>query len=258
MSHELRTPLNAIVGFSDAILNQIYGELQHERYLSYVADIHSSGVHLLGLINDVFDIAKIEAGMLRLNEEPVDIVKLVSSAVSFVGPLASKASVTVVFDFKTPAVALRADELRVRQVLLNVLSNAIKFSHRGGKVRVTVRPLDTGDLAVEIVDHGIGIEKHAIEMIGTEYVPPANIRGGDKEGSGLGLPVSIALMKAHGGTLLIESTPGRGTTVTLRFPAGRVLPAGRPNGAGAAHSTGIDGTGENQQSAAADRARGTN
>ena len=106
LSHELRTPLNAIVGFSDAILNEIYGRLQHDRYLSYITDIHSSGIHLLGLINDVFDIAKVEAGMLRLNEEPVDLVKLVSTAISFVGPLASKAGVTVVFDFNAPAVGL--------------------------------------------------------------------------------------------------------------------------------------------------------
>ena len=230
MSHELRTPLNAIVGFSDAILNEIYGPLHHERYLSYIRDVHSSGVHLLGLINDVFDIAKIEAGVLRLNEESVDIVKLVSSAVSFVGPLASKASVTVVFDFKTPAVSLWVDELRIRQVLLNVLSNAIKFSHRGGKVRVIVHPLETGELAVEVIDHGIGIDKNAIALIGTEYVPPAIVRGGDKEGSGLGLPVSIALMKAHGGALDIESTQGHGTTVTLRFPVGRLLGAVKPPG----------------------------
>ncbi len=233
MSHELRTPLNAIVGFSDAILNEIDGRLKHERYLSYVADIHSSGVHLLGLINDVFDIAKIEAGMLRLNEEPVDLVKLVSSAVSFVGPLATKAGVIVVFDFKTPAVSLRADELRVRQVLLNVLSNAIKFSHRGGKVRVTVRALDSAGIAVEIMDHGIGIEKQAVDKIGTEFVPSANFSSGDKEGTGLGLPVSIALMKAHGGALHIDSTPGKGTTVTLCFAADRVLPAKLGGGAGA-------------------------
>lgn len=247
MSHELRTPLNAIVGFSDAILSEIYGPLHHERYLSYIKDVHSSGVHLLGLINDVFDIAKIEAGVLRLNEEPVDIVKLVSSAVSFVAPLASKASVTVVFDFKTPAVSLRVDELRIRQVLLNVLSNAIKFSHRGGKVRVIVHPLESGELAVEVIDHGIGIDKNAIALIGTEYVPPATVRGGDKEGSGLGLPVSIALMKAHGGTLEIESELGRGTTVTLRFPENRLMSA----------TSKPDGRGRAQQAAASQRQHAT-
>jgi two-component system CheB/CheR fusion protein len=242
LSHELRTPLNAIVGFSDAILNEIYGRLQHERYLSYVGDIHSSGIHLLGLINDVFDIAKIEAGMLRLNEEPVDLVKLVSSAISFVGPLAGKAGVAVVFDVKTPAVCLWADELRIRQVLLNVLSNAIKFSHRGGKVRVTVRPLDDWGLVVEVADNGIGIEKQAVERIGADFVAPANIRSSDKEGTGLGLPVSFALMKAHGGALHIESTLGKGTTVGLHFPPDRVLPAAKLNG-GAAASPAMSGDG---------------
>ena len=230
-SHALRTPLNAIIGFSDAILNHIHGRLEHEKYLAYIVDIHSSGIHLLGLINDVFDIAKIEADMLRLHEEPIDLINLISSAVSFVGPLASKAGVTVVFDFKTPAVSLRCDELRTRQVLLNVLSNAIKFSHPGGKVRVTVRPRDRG-LAVEVADKGVGIEKQVIKRISTEFVAPANIPSSDKEGSGLGLPVSIALMKAHGGALHIDSAPGKGTIVTLRFPPDRVLSAAaaRPNG----------------------------
>ncbi|NVO14818.1 MAG: PAS domain S-box protein [Rhodoplanes sp.] len=239
MSHELRTPLNAIVGFSDAILSEIHGRLPHDRYLSYVHDIHTSGVHLLGLINDVFDIAKVEAGVLRLHEVPVDLVKLVSGAVSFVGPMAAKAGVTVVFDFEASAVCLRADELRVRQVLLNLLSNAIKFSHRGGKIRVTVRSLDSSGVVVEVADQGIGIEAQTIEKIGTEPVTSGFVRGGEKEGSGLGLPVSMALMKALGGALTIDSTRGKGTTVSMRFPADRVLPSealtdapsdGRPDG----------------------------
>lgn len=231
-SHELRTPLNAIVGFSDAILNHIHGRLEHEKYLSYIADIHSSGLHLLGLINDVFDIAKIEAGLLRLNEEPVDLIKLISSAVSFVGPFAGKTDVTVAFDVKTPAVCLRCDELRIRQVLLNVLSNAVKFSHQGGKVRVTIRPHNDRGLAVEVTDKGVGMDRVVVERIGTDFVAPANVRSSDKEGSGLGLPVSIALMKAHGGALNIESLPGKGTTVTLYFPPERVLStaAPKPNG----------------------------
>ncbi|MEZ5889107.1 MAG: ATP-binding protein [Xanthobacteraceae bacterium] len=230
-SHELRTPLNAIVGFSDAILNHIHGRLEHEKYLAYIVDIHSSGIHLLGLINDVFDIAKIEAGLLRLNEEPIDLVNLISSAISFVGPLSSKAGVTVVFDLKAPAVDVRCDELRIRQVLLNVLSNAIKFSHKGGKVRVTVRSRDRS-LAVEVADKGVGIEKQVIERISTELVAPAIVRSSDKEGSGLGLPVSIALMKAHGGALHIDSAVGKGTIVTLCFPPDRVLSSAsvKPNG----------------------------
>ncbi|MFD2181217.1 chemotaxis protein CheB [Rhodoplanes azumiensis] len=224
MSHELRTPLNAIVGFSDAILSEIHGPLPHERYLSYVKDIHVSGVHLLGLINDVFDIAKVEAGVLRLHEIPSDLVKLVSGAVSFVGPMAAKAGVLVVFDFAASVVCLRADELRVRQVLLNLLSNAIKFSHRAGKIRVSVRTLDDGGVAVEVADQGIGIAAQTIEKIGTETMSTGFVRDGAIDGSGLGLPVSMALMKAMGGALSITSTPGKGTTVTMLFPADRVLP----------------------------------
>ncbi|WP_170300681.1 chemotaxis protein CheB [Rhodoplanes serenus] len=227
MSHELRTPLNAIVGFSDAILAEIHGRLPHERYLSYVQDIHSSGVHLLGLINDVFDIAKVEAGVLRLHEGPLDLVRLVSGAVSFVGPMAAKAGVVVVFEFEAGPVCLHADELRVRQVLLNLLSNAVKFSHPGGKVRVTVRTPASGGVVIEVADHGIGIEPKTIARIGGEPAVSGFVRHGEKEGSGLGLPVSMALMKALNGDLVIDSMPGKGTTVTMRFPPERVLPADR-------------------------------
>ncbi|WP_170149832.1 chemotaxis protein CheB, partial [Rhodoplanes roseus] len=250
MSHELRTPLNAIVGFSDAILSEIHGRLPHERYLSYVHDIHVSGVHLLGLINDVFDIAKVEAGMLRLHDTEVDLVKLVSGAVSFVGPMAAKAGVTVVFDFAAGIACLQADELRVRQVLLNLLSNAVKFSHRGGKIRVAVRPALDGGVRIEVADQGIGIEQQTIEKIGTEPVTSGFVRGGEKEGSGLGLPVSMALMKALGGGLEIVSAPGKGTTVTMWFPPDRVLspeaPATPQDGAGGTGAK--DGTAANATS----------
>ena len=227
----------AVIGFSDAILNQIFGPLQHDRYLSYVEDIHASSVHLLGLINDVFDIAKIEAGKLRLHEETVDVVALASGAVGFVRPLAAKARVTVVFAFEPPIVGLRVDILRIRQVLLNVLSNAIKFSHRGGKVRVTVGAAGAQGLTIEVADDGVGIGPQALEKIGIEYMTVAHISGRKHEGTGLGLPVSIALMQAHGGALRVASRRGHGTAVTLLFPPERVLPADQVAAGGAARAT---------------------
>jgi two-component system CheB/CheR fusion protein len=229
MSHELRTPLNAIVGFSDAILNGVFGPLQHDRYLSYVQDIHKSGVHLLGLINDVFDIAKVEAGHMRLAEKEIDLVELVSGAVGVLQPMAARAGVEIVFDFKIEGVLIRADELRIRQILINVLSNAVKFSLHGGKVRVTIATSDAG-LFIVVADKGVGIERQFLDRIGTEFLTTSSFVSDDRSGTGLGLPVSISLMRAHGGDLRVDSVAGKGTTVTLMFPTERIVKASGGNG----------------------------
>jgi two-component system, chemotaxis family, CheB/CheR fusion protein len=221
-SHEARTPLNAIVGFSEAMLSGIYGPLQHEKYSSYVRDIHTSGVHLLALINDIFDVAKVEAGELRLREQQVDVVALISSTINVVQPIAAKAGVEIVFEFKVPGTDLRGDERRIRQVLINILSNAIKFSPRGRRVRVSVLRSDAGGLAVVVADRGVGITPQIVEKIGTEFVTSSGLGRGNHDGTGLGLPVSIALMRAHDGELRIETAPGKGTTVSMIFPPGRV------------------------------------
>ncbi|BBF91949.1 chemotaxis protein CheB [Blastochloris tepida] len=230
MSHELRTPLNAIVGFSDAILSEVFGHLQHERYLSYITDIHTSGIHLANLINDIFDIAKIEAGMLQLREATVDLVELVSNTVNVVSPVAAKAGVMVVPDIRAAQLFMTIDERRIRQVLLNVLSNAIKFSPRGSTVRVKVLVPEGGGAAIEVQDSGIGMTQETVARIGSGPITSGLMSPGGEEGTGLGLPVSIALMQAHGGTLSIDSTPGRGTAVTLIFGPDRVLLRPAPNG----------------------------
>lgn len=235
-SHEARTPLNAIVGFSEAMLNGIYGPLRHEKYAAYVRDIHTSGVHLLALINDIFDVAKVEAGELRLLEEQIDVVTLISGTISVVQPIAAKAGVEIAFEFKAPAMRLLADARRIRQVLINVLSNAIKFSPRGSRVRVSVLPLAARGLGIVVTDRGTGIAQQIVEKIGTEFVTSSGLGHGNHDGTGLGLPVSIALMHAHDGELRIGSTVGKGTTVSLVFPASRVsrdgedaaLPGGAP------------------------------
>jgi signal transduction histidine kinase len=224
MSHELRTPLNAIVGFSDAILNEVFGHLQHERYLSYITDIHTSGIHLTGLINDIFDIAKIEAGMLHLKEAAIDLTQLVSNAVNVIRPVAAKVGVALALEVEPRAVVLNVDERRIRQVLLNVLSNAIKFSPRDTAIKVRVRTAETGGIAITVRDHGVGMDQEMIAKISADPITSGLISNSGEEGTGLGLPVSIALMRAHGGSLTIESAPGQGTAVTLQFAADRVVP----------------------------------
>jgi signal transduction histidine kinase len=232
MSHELRTPLNAIVGFSDAILSEVFGHLQHDRYLSYITDIHTSGVHLTSLINDIFDIAKIEAGMLHLKEAVVDLGQVVSNAVNVIRPVATKAGVKVGLDVRATQLSLHVDERRIRQVLLNVLSNAIKFSPRDSTVQVTVRALEAGGVLIEVQDHGIGMDRDMIAKIGSDPITSGLISNSGEEGTGLGLPVSIALMRAHGGTLKIDSAPGQGTAVALLFGPERVMPRAIPVGDG--------------------------
>jgi two-component system CheB/CheR fusion protein len=244
MSHELRTPLNAIVGFSDAILSEVFGHLQHDRYLSYITDIHTSGVHLTGLINDIFDIAKIEAGMLNLKEAVVDLAQMVSNAVNVIRPVATKAGVKVGLDVQPTQLSLHVDERRIRQVLLNVLSNAIKFSPRDTTVQVTVRALEAGGVLIEVQDHGIGMDRDMIAKIGSDPITSGLISNSGEEGTGLGLPVSIALMRAHGGALKIDSAPGQGTTVALLFGPERVMP--RPIPAGEEQPAGGQRTDEGQ------------
>ena len=241
MSHELRTPLNAIVGFSDAILNEVFGHLQHDRYLSYITDIHTSGVHLTGLINDIFDIAKIEAGMLNLKEAVVDLEQMVSNAVNVIRPVATKAGVAVGLDVQPKRLSVNVDERRIRQVLLNVLSNAIKFSPRDSTVQVTVRSLDAGGVVIEVQDHGIGMDQDMIAKIGTDPITSGLISNSGEEGTGLGLPVSIALMRAHGGALRIDSAPGQGTSVSLQFGAERVMPQLSPGGGNLPAASRADG-----------------
>lgn len=221
MSHELRTPLNAIIGFSDAIQQKVFGPINNPNYREYITDIHDSGLYLLELVNDILDLAKVEAGRMDLHEERLDVHDLLRGAMALVAPLADKQEVALHAEFPGEPLFLRGDSLRVRQVLLNVLSNAIKFSSSGSPVRVGTQIGKRGETRITVADQGEGIPPEVVARLGVEFVQgPATVRR-TGEGTGLGLPVSIALMKAHGGSLRVFSRLGEGTRVILRFPAAR-------------------------------------
>jgi signal transduction histidine kinase len=222
MSHELRTPLNAIIGFSEMLVGETYGPLGDARYRDYVRTIRHSGTHLLDLINDVLDFSKIEAGKLDLAEDMIDVNAAIDEALRMVENQAASGKVVLGARIDGELPLITADARRVRQVLLNLLSNAVKFTPRGGEVTVSAAA-DAGGLAIAVADTGIGMAP--------EDIPKALERFGQidtrlarrYEGTGLGLPLSLRLMELHGGTLAIDSALGRGTTVTVTFPAGRIV-----------------------------------
>jgi len=222
MSHELRTPLNAVIGFSDLIASEIYGPLGDNRYRDYAKTICDSGAHLLGLINDVLDISKLDAGGLELDEEGVEVPGIVEDALRMVGRQAEIGGVCVEKAYETDLPRLRADRRRVRQVVLNLLSNAVKFTPRDGRISVRVFCRDHR-MTVAVADTGIGIAPEDIPRALERFGQIDDSLGRKYEGTGLGLPLSKALMELHGGTLELESARGVGTTVTVIFPRERLL-----------------------------------
>jgi len=223
MSHELRTPLNAIIGFSDMIrAGMIDGDVARIR--DYAGDIHASGQYLLNLINDILEVSRIEAGKLELQEEAVDINEIVDGALRMLRNETARAKVVIHKAIDRPLPRLLADQRRVSQVLLNLLSNAVKFTEEGGAITVTAcRRGDT--MSVVIADTGIGIAVEDLPRVLEPFAQVDSLLSRKHNGSGLGLPLSARLMQLHGGRLEIESTVGEGTTVTVTFPAERLLPA---------------------------------
>ena len=221
MSHELRTPLNAIIGFSEILKDEIFGPVGSARYRDYAASIHRSGAHLLGLINDILDISKFDAGKLELHEEQIDVGGLVADCIRLMEPQAQKAKVAVRSSIPAHAFILAADDRRLRQVLLNLLSNAVKFTPDGGEVKVSASRDEKG-LSIGVADTGIGIAAKDIPLALERFGQIDSTLSRRYEGTGLGLPLAKHLMELHGGTLFIASEVGVGTTVTVSFPAKRV------------------------------------
>lgn len=223
MSHELRTPLNAIIGFSDIMANERLGPMSAPRYRDYAADINASGAHLLDIINDILDIAKIESGQAVIDEDqPHEVETLVDAACMIVRPIAERAGVALVTRLPAGAARLSGAERMIRQVLINILSNAVKFTPAGGTVAVEALPRFDGWLTIRVSDTGIGMSPEEIRVAVTPFGQidsPENRRHG---GTGLGLPLAKSMTELHGGRLLITSAPGEGTTVELRFPPKRV------------------------------------
>jgi signal transduction histidine kinase len=224
MSHEFRTPLSAIIGFSELIKDQMAGPVG-EPYVSYATDINTSGLHLLELINGVLNLSKIDAGHYALTEERVNMGKLLSHCQRLMSPQAEAGQVRIVCDPALADVTLSVDRSAVRQVLLNLLANAVKFSPAGGVASVRAERMADSSVALLVIDSGIGIEP---EVLGSLFEP---FRQADASitrkfgGTGLGLTINRKLMTLHGGTLDITSQPGKGTTVRATFPAGRVVHA---------------------------------
>jgi PAS domain S-box-containing protein len=220
MSHELRTPLNAILGFSEVLQSELFGPLGHARYKEYADYVHSSGAHLLDLINDVLDLSKIDSGRMELKESDFAVTDLVAEAVMMVKDKA-KNHCALMVEMGTPLPVIAADKRLIKQVLLNLLSNAIKFIPDGGQV--TMRAFqDAAGVALQVADTGIGMDDEELKVAFSPYGQIDSKIARQHQGTGLGLPISRALAELHGGTLTAESRKGSGTTLTLRLPASRI------------------------------------
>jgi signal transduction histidine kinase len=226
MSHELRTPLNAVIGFSDILIGQIFGPLGDSRYRDYARDIRDSGQHLLNLINDVLDVSKVEFGKVELLEETVDVMGVVESCIRLMRERAETAGIRLYQELPRSLPQMQADSRRLKQILLNLLSNAVKFTPPGG--RVTIRASEGADgLRLVVEDSGIGIAADDLEKALRPFGQIDSRLARKYQGTGLGLPLARSMTELHGGKLVLESTPGRGTTATVWLPASRILsPAG--------------------------------
>ena len=219
MSHELRTPLNAIIGFSEVARMQIFGPLGNPKYVEYAGDIQESAQHLLDLINDILDMARIEAEKLELHEEAFDLSEVVSTPMHLV----NAGKVLMHNKVPTDLPLLRADKRRVKQILLNLLSNAVKFTPEGGTVEVEARIDDLGGIEICVHDTGIGMTKDEVERALKPFEQIDSGLNRKYEGTGLGLPLVERLARLNGAGLEIESEPGKGTYARIRFEPSRTV-----------------------------------
>jgi PAS domain S-box-containing protein len=221
ISHELRTPLNAVIGFSETIQCQMFGPMGNARYAEYVDLIHSAGSHLRDIIEDVLDVARIETGSVSLREETFDLGDMLDELVRMMAASAEQNRVALTLD-TTALPRLRADPLRMRQIALNLISNAIKFTPPEGRVRVHAVAGDDG-LRLEVSDSGIGIRPEDMDNIWKPFFQADASLARRFGGAGLGLPIVRHYVEAHGGTITVTSTPDHGATFTVLLPAGRVI-----------------------------------
>ena len=218
MSHELRTPLNAIIGFSEVLVEKMFGEV-NDKQLDYLKDIHASGKHLLSLINDILDLSKIEAGRMELDIAEFDLRSALENAMTLVKERAQRNGIALSLDVDLSLGMFRGDERKFKQILLNLLSNAVKFTPEGGRVRVAARP---GASLVEfsVSDTGVGIAEKDQELVFEEFRQVGSDYTKKAEGTGLGLALTKRFVELHGGTLRLESSPGKGSTFTFSMPRG--------------------------------------
>jgi len=229
MSHELRTPLNAIIGFSDLMRAETFGPLGAPHYKAYVADISEAGRHLLTIIHEILDTARIEQGAIELGTSPIKVDNTIAQSLAMLQAVAVAKSITVTSEIEPGLPQVRMGKAHLQQVLFNLLGNAIKFSTAGSPVHVRARCID-GAIEVCIEDRGIGIPKR---RIGELFRPFSRIDDGyvrNTEGIGLGLANSKLIVEAYGGTIRLDSEPGKGTQVAFTLPAGRLVSARHPPG----------------------------
>jgi PAS domain S-box-containing protein len=223
MSHELRTPLNAILGFSEIIRERTFGTDAVDRYAAYAGDIHRSGSHLLSIINDILDLSKIEAGQTTLEASETGLDSIVDEVRTLLADHISQQKVTYIVNVPSPPLRLLVDDRKFVQILVNLLSNAFKFTPKGGTVTLLAVVLGDGRLAVTVRDTGIGIAPGDIETALMPFGQVESAFSREHHGTGLGLPLANSLAELHGGSLTIESKEGEGTAVTVLLPASRVV-----------------------------------
>ncbi len=223
MSHELRTPLNAIIGFAEIIKDQLFGAVGQPQYVEYAQDIYDSGALLLSLINDILDMSKIEAGKRALAEAVIDVEHVIQSVLRLVASRAKTGRLHLVIKVPKDLPSLRGEERAIKQVLTNILTNAIKFTPEGGDVTLTAYVDDFKRMCISIVDTGIGIAPEDIPVALAPFGQIESALSRKNQGTGLGLPLTKALVELHGGVLDLQSKMGAGTTVTIIFPPDRVV-----------------------------------
>lgn len=224
MGHELRTPLHSIVGFSEFLAQETLGSLGHPTYRDYAQDIVAAGRHLLDLVNDILDMARLEAGRLPLEEEPLDLERTASDVVRMLALPARHKNINVTVEAPPRLPQIIADVRRIRQIIVNLLSNAVKFTQVGGNIAVRVGQLDNGDIVVEVRDDGVGIRPEDIALALTPFGRVLEAGAPPQEGAGLGLPLVKALTEAHGGRFELISAPGAGATARVVLPRYRLRP----------------------------------
>ncbi len=223
ISHEIRTPLNAIIGFSEVMMEERFGAVGNERYRDYLKDIHSSGGHVLSLINDLLDLSKIEAGKLELSFTSVDLNDIIQSTVAIMQPQANRERVIIRSSLQPRLPNIVADSRSLRQIVLNLLSNSVKFTPAGGQIIVSTALSDAGEAVLRVRDTGVGMTEAELQSAMEPFRQVATSNPRASKGTGLGLPLTKALVEANRASFGISSTPNQGTLVEVVFPPTRVL-----------------------------------
>ena len=223
MSHELRTPLNSIIGFSDSLLSGTQGDITDKNQREYLSNILNAGSHLLELINDILDLSRIESGRMALEETDVDIAELVANVLRLTFEQSTSKGIQIIDRIDPDMPHVRADKRQIRQVLLNLLSNAMKFTSSGGRIRITVGIKHNGDVAIAIRDNGVGIAPDDLMRVQQPFIQVADSQTRKHQGTGLGLAIVKSIVEQHGGEFGLESTLGHGTVARFTLPAKRLI-----------------------------------